>query len=108
MYFSSFKDKNLVMLSKSFFRVIREIWDIGYVIFKVLLFKCKWINTNSGEQINELEFTQIDLRKTNYMNELFTMTSQAKQFFNALIILKVNGQLFYEKNTFMLVMKIKI
>ena len=55
MYFSSSKDKNHVLATTTFYGVIEEIWEIDYVIFKVSLFKCKWIPNNSnGVHIDDL------------------------------------------------------
>lgn len=48
MYFSSSKDRNLILASRAFYGVIEEILDIDYVIFKVSLFKCNWITNNNG------------------------------------------------------------
>ncbi|GAU36132.1 hypothetical protein TSUD_292920 [Trifolium subterraneum] len=50
-------------------------------MFKVPIFKCKWININSGVRIDELGFTLVDLSKLAYTNEPFIMASQAKQVF---------------------------
>lgn len=79
MHFSSSKDKNHVLASRVYFGVIEGIMDIDYVTFKVHLFKCKWIDNNTG--VDELKFTLVDLRKATYMNKPFIMASQAKQFF---------------------------
>ena len=48
MYFSSSKDNNHVLVFIAYFGVIEEIWEIDYVTFKVSLFKCKWIDINTG------------------------------------------------------------
>lgn len=68
------------MTSRVYFGVIYEIFKIDHVIFKVTLFKCKHIDNNTNVETNELGFTQVDLRKTNYMKKSFNMASQAKQF----------------------------
>lgn len=41
MYYSSSKVINYVLASREYFEVIKEILEIGYVIFKQHLFKCK-------------------------------------------------------------------
>jgi hypothetical protein len=48
MHFSSSKDKNPVMASIPYFGIIDEIWDVDFIKFKVPVFKCKWIDINSG------------------------------------------------------------
>lgn len=79
MYFSSSKNKNLLLASRAYIGVIEEILVIHYATVKVLLFKCKWINSNTGVETYELGFTQVDLWKETYMNESFNMSFQAKQ-----------------------------
>ncbi|GAU44823.1 hypothetical protein TSUD_400420 [Trifolium subterraneum] len=81
MHFSSSKDKNPVMASTPYFGVIEEIWEVDYVMFKVPIFKCKWIDINSGVRIDEFGFTLVDLCKLAYTDEPFIMASQAKQVF---------------------------
>ncbi|GAU38745.1 hypothetical protein TSUD_158760 [Trifolium subterraneum] len=81
MHFSSSKDKNPVMASTPYFGVIEEIWEVDYVMFKVPIFKCKWIDINSGVRIDEFGFTLVDLCKLAYTDKPFIMASQAKQVF---------------------------
>ncbi|KAI5424649.1 hypothetical protein KIW84_030730 [Lathyrus oleraceus] len=57
MYFSSSKDKNPILESITYFGVIKETWEIDYVLFNVSLFKCKWIGDNIDVQTDELGFT---------------------------------------------------
>lgn len=66
MYFSSSKVKNPILASRAFYGVIEEIWEIDYIIFKVPLFKCKWVISNNGVQIDDLGFTRVDLGKETY------------------------------------------
>lgn len=81
MYFSSSKDKNHILETTVFYGIIVQILDIGYVIFKVALFKCKWGFSNNGVKIDELGFTRSDLGKETYNIEPFIMATQAKQGF---------------------------
>lgn len=48
MYFSSSKDKNPTLVSREYSGVIEEIWEIDYFLFKVYLFKYKWVDNNIG------------------------------------------------------------
>ena len=41
VHFVNFKDKNPVTTSMSYFGIIQEIWEVEYVSFRVLVFKCK-------------------------------------------------------------------
>ena len=54
MYFSSAKNNNLVLASRAYFGFIEKIMEIYYVYFKASLFKCKWIENNTGVETNEL------------------------------------------------------
>nr|KYP50598.1 hypothetical protein KK1_027656 [Cajanus cajan] len=79
--FASSKDKNLITTSMSYFGVIQDIWKIDYVTFRVPVFKCKWVDGNTGVRTDDLGFTLVDLNKVGYKDEPFIMTYQAIQFF---------------------------
>ncbi|XP_068472457.1 uncharacterized protein [Phaseolus vulgaris] len=81
MHFSSSKDQYSVMASMCYFGVIEDIWMIDYTIFRVPVFKCKWVDSNSGVKTDDLGFTLVDLEKVGYIEEPFIMASQAKQVF---------------------------
>ena len=81
MHFSSSKDQYSVMASMCYFGVIEDIWMIDYTIFRVFVFKCKWVDSNSGVKTDDLGFTLVDLEKVGYIEEPFIMASQAKQVF---------------------------
>ena len=57
LYFSSLKYKNLVQTSRAYFGDIEEIMEIDYVTFTIPLSKCKWIESNTSVENNELRFT---------------------------------------------------
>lgn len=96
------------MTSRAYFGDIQEIQEIDYVLFKVPLFKCKWVGNNIGVQTGDLGFTRVDLGKATYMTEPFIMASQKNTYFMSLILLTKDSQLFSKKNTLLVVMKIKI
>lgn len=81
MYLSTLKDKTPILTSIAYFGVIENIWEIDYVLFKVILFKFKWVDNNICVQIDELWLTQVDIGKTTYMTETFIMAIQTKQVF---------------------------
>lgn len=81
VYFSSSKDDNHVLASRAYFGVIDDILEIEYVYFKFPLFKCKWIDSNTGIETDELRFIRVVIRKATYKNEPFIMSTQAKQVF---------------------------
>ena len=81
MHFSSSKDKYPIRASMGYFGVIEEIWVIDYTIFRVPIFKCKWVDFNTGIFTDDLGFTLVNLENTRYTEEPFIMASQAKQVF---------------------------
>ena len=58
--------------------LIEDIWVINYICFRVLIFKRKWVDINSGIKIDDLGFTLVDLENVGYIEESFIMTSQKK------------------------------
>ena len=81
LHFSSSKDKCPVLASVSYFGVIQEIWEIDYNKFRVPVFKCNWVDINSGIQVDEFGYTTVNLNSLAYKNEPFIMASQARQVF---------------------------
>jgi len=81
MHFASSKDNNHVMATISYYRVIEEIWEVDYVKFRVPLFKCKWVDSNTGVHVDDFNFTLVDLAKIGYKEDPFIMAYQAKQVF---------------------------
>ena len=81
MHFVSSKDNNPVMAIISYYRVIEEIWEVDYVKFRVPVFKCKWVDSNTGVLVDDLGFTMVDLAKIGSKEDPFIMAYQAKQVF---------------------------
>jgi len=81
MHFASSKDNNPVMATISYFGVIEEIWEVDYVKFRVSIFKCKWVDSNTGVNVDDFGFTLVDLSKIGYKENLFIMAYQVKQVF---------------------------
>jgi len=65
----------------AYFGVIKEIWEVDYSKFRVLIFKCKWVNGNTSVHEDPLGFTLVYLSKVAYMDEPFIMVEQARQIF---------------------------
>jgi len=78
MHFGSSKDNNPVMAIISYFGVIEEIWEVDYVKSSVLVFKCKWVDSNTGVHVDDLGFTLVDLAKVGSKEDPFITTYQAK------------------------------
>jgi len=47
----------------------------------VSVFKCKWVDNNSGVGTDDLDFTLVDLDSKSYTDESFIIASQARQIF---------------------------
>ena len=81
MHFSSLRDTNPVLASLSYFGVIEDIWEIMYTKFSVPVFKCKWVDSNTGVRTDEFGMTLVNLSRVGYKDEPFIMAYQAKQVF---------------------------
>jgi len=81
MHFASSKDNNPVMATISYYGVIEEIWEVDYVKFRVPIFKCKSVDSNTRVHVDDLGFTLVDLAKIGYKEDPFIMGYQEKQVF---------------------------
>ena len=72
-HFASVHDDNSHVAFIPYFGFIEEIWELNYVKFTVCVFKCKWVDNNTGVWTNDEEFTLVDLKKPTYQNEPFFM-----------------------------------
>jgi len=80
-HFTSVHDDNPCVDSIPYFGFIEEIWELNYVKFTVCVFKCKWVDSNTGMRTDDVGFTLVDLKKLAYQNDPFIMAEQAKQVF---------------------------
>nr|KYP62103.1 hypothetical protein KK1_016627 [Cajanus cajan] len=71
MHFSSRNDKNHVVASTSYYGVIEEIWEINYTKFKVPIFKCKWVDINTGVRTDEMGFTMVNFSKVSHISYVY-------------------------------------
>ncbi|ESR52263.1 hypothetical protein CICLE_v10033915mg [Citrus x clementina] len=56
---SSAIDNNPFFSNMTFYSVIREIWELDYRQFRILVFKYAWVKSNNGIKIDEYEFTLV-------------------------------------------------
>ena len=61
-----------------YFGVIQEFWELDYGEFRLLVFKCNWVNGNVGVRQDKMGFTLVDLQKVGYKDEPFIMVAQAR------------------------------
>ncbi|KAH1203667.1 hypothetical protein GmHk_17G049846 [Glycine max] len=80
-HFASVHDDNPCVAFIPYFGFIEEIWELNYVKFNVCVFKCKWVDSNTGVRTDDVGFTLVDLNKLAYQNDPFIMAEQAKQVF---------------------------
>nr|KYP38258.1 hypothetical protein KK1_040505 [Cajanus cajan] len=81
VHFSTKNDNNPIKASMCYFGVIEDIWEVDYGPFRVPVFKCKWVDSNSGVKIDEFGFTLVDLNKVGHKEEPFIMAIQVKLVF---------------------------
>ena len=77
MQIESAKDKNLVFSELCFYGIITEIWDLDYIMFRIPIFKCNWVNNKSSIKVDEIGFTLVDFTKIAHKYDLFILASQA-------------------------------
>jgi len=80
-HFFRASNNNPIRVSMPYFGVIEEIWELDYSEFRVFVFKCFWVNMNTGMRQDDLGFTLVDLNMVAYKDEPFIMAEQAKQVF---------------------------
>lgn len=81
MQFSSAKDKRPIYCDMVFYGVIKEIWELDYVAFRIPLFKCDWVESNNGVYTDKYGFTFVNLSRLGHKEEPFVMASQVQQVF---------------------------
>jgi len=81
MHFASLKDNNPLMATLSYFGVIEEILEVDSLKFRVPVFKCKWVDCNTGVHVDDLGFTLVDLTKIAWKKDPFIMAYQEKKDF---------------------------
>ncbi|XP_027337270.1 uncharacterized protein LOC113850963 [Abrus precatorius] len=75
LYISTAKDRNPIYSNMSYFGVIEHVWELDYTDFHVASFGCKWIDNNSGVQIDDMSFIRVDFKKVNYQDDSFILAS---------------------------------
>ena len=80
MQVCSSKDKKPIVSDMTFFGTIQQIWELDYVVSKVVVFKCKWVDSSRGVKVDD-GFTVVDLSKTSHKSDPFILADQVKQVF---------------------------
>jgi hypothetical protein len=69
------KDKNM------YYDQIQEIWELDFHSFKILLFRCNWVDTIKGVVKDKYEFISIDLNHQEYKSKPFKLAKHIAQVF---------------------------
>ena len=79
MQISSANGKNPVFGKLCFNEIIIDSWELDYIMFRILVFKCNWVDNKSGIKVDEFEFKLVDFTKMTHKSNPFILASQAKQ-----------------------------
>ncbi|XP_074298242.1 uncharacterized protein LOC141629077 [Silene latifolia] len=81
MSVASAKDTRPAYDAQPYFGVIKEIWELDYVQFRIPVFRCMWVEHNKGVRVDRMGFTLVDFSREEYKSEPFIMANQARQIF---------------------------
>ena len=74
----------VVLASSPYYGYIEEIWEVDYTDrgLKVMLFKCKWVQSNAVVVDRRHGFTMVDLKRLlGQKKDPFVLASHVKQVF---------------------------
>ncbi|XP_074277359.1 uncharacterized protein LOC141600998 [Silene latifolia] len=72
------RGKQPVDITRSYYGVIFDIWELDYVDFSVPLFRCKWADSEKGVQVDDMGFILVDFNVISHIDDPFILASQAK------------------------------
>ena len=75
MQIASSKDKNPMFGELCFYGILTEIWELDYIMFRILVFKCNWVDNKSGIKVDEFGFTLVDSTKMAHKSDPFILAS---------------------------------
>ncbi|XP_074572618.1 uncharacterized protein LOC141829097 [Curcuma longa] len=81
MQVASAKDKNPTTTDMMYYGVIQEIWELIYHDIRVPMFKCDWVENNTGIRVDDNGFTLVNLKRMGFKSDPFILGTQAKQVF---------------------------
>ena len=64
----------------SYYGFIEEIWELDYVVFKIPLFRCRWVHLPQVK-VDKYGVTTVDLQRVGYKDEPFVLANQVVQVF---------------------------
>ncbi|XP_074298247.1 uncharacterized protein LOC141629085 [Silene latifolia] len=75
------KGKQRVDITKPYYGVIEDIWELDYHDFSVPLFRCKWADCDKGVNVDDMGFTLVDFNFLGHKDDIYILASQGKQIF---------------------------
>ncbi|PKA64353.1 hypothetical protein AXF42_Ash009575 [Apostasia shenzhenica] len=78
MQISNPKDKNPYTGHLCYHGIIEKIWELDYIDFRLPIFKCTWVDNNSGSKANENGFTLVNFNRIGHRDDYFILVNQAK------------------------------
>jgi hypothetical protein len=67
----------------SYYRVIKEIWELEYGALKIPLFLCQWVKLTGGDiRKDQYGMTIVDLTKIGFKDEPFVLAKDVHQVFH--------------------------
>jgi hypothetical protein len=66
----------------AYYDYIEEIWELNYgMSVQIPIIKCQWVEHRQGVEIDDYEFTIIDMSNVDHKNEPWVLTATVAQVF---------------------------
>ena len=71
----------------AYYKVIKNISELDYIMFRHTVFQCKWVENNNNIKIDELGFTQVNFNREGQKEGIFNWHLKQNKFFTLQIML---------------------
>jgi hypothetical protein len=69
--------KNIAQGKNAYYRYIEEMWEVNYgMSLQIHVFKCQWVKHPQGVEVDEYDFTIVDLRNVCPKDEPWVLGKQ--------------------------------
>ena len=90
MHISNAQKYKSAYVNMPYYGVIKDIWELNYIMFHHIVFQCKWVENNNGIKIDELEFTQVILtERVTKRAHSYWHFKQNKYFISQILLIKM-------------------
>ena len=72
-----------------FYGTIQNIWEVNYNTFKVVIFKCNWVENNACIRKDDLKYTLVDLSQIGHSSDSFIIATHERQIFHVINLVDV-------------------